>query len=96
MYTDPYSNVPPVPGGQNISLDARVSSVMKRVYLKMTLGLIVTALVSLWCASTPGVINFFATNSWAMWIVIIAEFALVFGISGGVNRLSASTATVVT
>lgn len=94
MYNDPYSNVPPVPGAQNISLDRRVSAVMKRVYLKMTLGLIVTALISLWCASTPGVINFFAANSWAMWIVIIAEFALVFGISGGLNRLSAPVATM--
>ena len=29
-----------------------------------------------------------------MWIFIIAEFALVFGISGGINRMKSSTATM--
>lgn len=76
------------------ALDLRVSQVMKRVYVKMFLGLLVTAFVSLWCVQTPAVINFFATHSWAMWVLIIAELGMVFGISGGINRLSSATATL--
>lgn len=75
------------------SLDTRVSQVMKRVYFKMFLGLLVTAFVALWCQTSPAVINFFLTNSWSMWLLIIAEFGLVIGITGAINRLSSAAAT---
>ena len=70
------------------ALDTRVSQVMKRVYVKMFLGLLVTAFVALWCQNSPSAINFFLTNRWSMWLLIIAEFGLVIGISGAINRLS--------
>lgn len=76
------------------ALDTRVSQVMKRVYVKMFLGLLVTAFVSLWCVQTPAVISFFATHSWSMWVLIAVELGMVFAISGGINRLSSSTATL--
>ena len=38
------------------------SSVMKRVYSKMTLGLLVTAFISLFCASSHGYMNFMPSN----------------------------------
>lgn len=75
------------------SLDTRVSQVMKRVYFKMFLGLLVTAFVALWCQTSPSVINFFITNSWSMWLLIIAELGLVIGITGAINRLSSAAAT---
>lgn len=75
------------------SLDTRVSQVMKRVYFKMFLGLLVTAFVALWCQTSPAVINFFITNSWSMWLLIIAELGLVIGITGAINRLSSTAAT---
>lgn len=75
------------------SLDSRVSQVMKRVYFKMFLGLLVTAFVALWCQTSPAVINFFITNSWSMWLLIIAELGLVIGITGAINRLSSAAAT---
>lgn len=75
------------------SLDTRVSQVMKRVYFKMFLGLLVTAFVALWCQTSPAVINFFITNSWSMWLLIIAELGLVIGITGAINRLSGAAAT---
>lgn len=91
-----YPNFPPIPGEseRNMSLDMRVSSVMKKVYVKMFLGLLVTAFTALFCTQSPGVINFFATNSWSMWVLIILEFGLVIGISSGINKLSSSTATL--
>lgn len=75
------------------SLDTRVSQVMKRVYFKMFLGLLVTAFVALWCQTSPAVINFFITNSWSMWLLIIAELGLVIGLTGAINRLSSPAAT---
>lgn len=75
------------------SLDTRVSQVMKRVYFKMFLGLLVTAFVALWCQTSPAVINFFITNSWSMWLLIIAELGLVIGITGAINRLNSTAAT---
>ena len=59
----------------------------------MTLGLIVTALVSLFCASSTGYLTFLFNNRWFMWALVIAEFALVFGISGAINRMSSAVAT---
>lgn len=75
------------------SLATRVSQVMKRVYIKMFLGLLVTAFVALWCQSSPDVIHFFISNRWSMWVLIAAELGLVFAISGAINRLSSASAT---
>ncbi len=76
------------------NLTTTVSKTMKRVYLKMTLALLVTAFTSLFAASSPGYMNFLVAHSWFMWVLIIAEFGLVFAISGAINRLSSSTATL--
>lgn len=79
---------------ENTALDARVTQVMKRVYLKMFLGLLVTAFVALWCRESESVLTFFGAHPGALWIPLIAEFVLVFAISGGINRMSSQTATL--
>lgn len=75
------------------SVTNTVSSTMKRVYLKMTLALIVTAFTALFCAGN-GFLYFMAANSWMMWLLIIAEFGLVIGISAGINKMSSTVATM--
>ena len=77
-------------GGQ--ALAAMTSSVMKRVYVKMTLGLLVTAFTAVYCASTS-FINFYITHSWLMWLLIIAEFGIVIGLSGAIRRMSSAAAS---
>lgn len=89
-----YSNIPPIPGYDSAAVDNKVSAVMKRVYVKMFLGLLVTAFVSLFCASSPGVISFFVSNSWTMWVLIAVELGLVFGISGAIRKLSSPVASL--
>ena len=79
-------------GGQ--SLSAHVSSVMKSVYVKMTLALVVTAFVSLFCAGSMSYLRFMASNSWFYWVLAIAEFGIVFGVSAGINKLSSATAAL--
>lgn len=75
-------------------LQAKVSAVMKQVYVRMFLGLLATAFTAYFCSSSLAVISFFAANSWAMWVLVIAELAIVFGVSGAINKLSSSTATL--
>ena len=75
------------------SLDVRVSQAMKLVYLKMTLGLLVTAFVAYFGAQSFSLISWFANNSWAMIMLFIVELGLVLGISGGINKLSSPVAT---
>lgn len=76
------------------SLDQHVSAVMKRVYIKMTLALIVTAFVSLFCAQSYGYLSFMATHSWAMWVLVLVEVGIVIGVSGAINRLSSPVASL--
>lgn len=73
-------------------LSAKLSMVMKRVYVRMFLGLLVTAFVAMLC-STLGR-SFFITNQWIMWVCLIGELGIVFGVSGAINRLSTSTAAL--
>ncbi len=69
-----------------------VAAAMKRVYLNMFLGLLVTAFVSMACANSIAYLEFILLNRWAMIGLIIAEFGLVIGISSGINRLSSTVA----
>ncbi len=76
------------------ALDSKVSQVMKRVYVKMFLALLVTAFVSLFCASSEAVQHIFFSSRAFMWGVLIVELVLVFAISGAINKLSSGTATL--
>ena len=76
------------------SMVSRIRQIMKRVYVNMTLALVVTALVSMFCANSYGYLSFFATHSWMMWVLIIAEFGIVIGVSSGINKLSTATASL--
>lgn len=93
MYTE--QTPPPYRGYTGAAqVVATTSSVMKRVYLKMTLGLLVTAFISMFCAGSHGYMSFMATNSWFYWALFIAELVLVFTISGGINKLSSGVASL--
>ena len=76
------------------ALDTRVSQVMKRVYVKMFLALLVTGAAAWICAGIPNLVYFLATNSWVYWGLLIVELLMVFGISGAVNKISSPVATL--
>lgn len=75
-------------------ISTRISSVMKRVYINMTLALVVTAFVSMFCAGSMSYLTFMARNSWMMWVLAIAEIGIVLGVGAGINRLSTATASL--
>ena len=70
-----------------------VSNAMKRVYFKMTLALIVTALTALWASTSYGYVSFLVTHTWLIWVLVAAELGLVIAISGAINRLSSAAAS---
>lgn len=67
---------------------------MRKVYTWMTLAMIITGITAFGVASTPAFIEAILTNRILFYGLIIAEFGLVFGISGMINRLSLATATL--
>ncbi len=75
---NPYQQ--PTYGYDSASLTTKVSSVMKRVYVKMTLGLIVSAFVALWASTSHLYWSILGNHSWAVWILLIAEIGLVIAI----------------
>lgn len=91
---------PPYRGGNDSSyssmsqLDSTTSSVMKRVYVKMTLGLLVTAFISMFCAGSASYMNFMVQNSWFYWGLFIAELIIVFTMSARLTKMSSTTATL--
>ncbi|MDE6126720.1 MAG: Bax inhibitor-1/YccA family protein [Muribaculaceae bacterium] len=78
------------------SLDAKVSAVMKSVYIKMFLALLVTAATA-WIAAAWGteanVAFFIATHSWVYWGLAIVELGLVIFITSRLNKLSPAMST---
>lgn len=69
-------------------------ALMRKVYLWMTLALVITGFTAFGIASNPGIAYAIVTNRLLFWGLVIAEFGLVIGISGAINRLSAVTATL--
>ncbi len=76
------------------ALDTRVSQVMKRVYVKMFLALLVTGGAAWICAGIPDLMYFLASHRWVYWGLLIVELLMVFGISGAINKISSPVATV--
>jgi hypothetical protein len=67
---------------------------MRKVYVWMTLALTITGFTAYGVATSPGLMQVIYTNQLLFWGLIIAEFALVFGVSAAINKLSLTTATL--
>lgn len=76
----------------NTSTQSMVVSAMKKVYVKMTLALLVTGFVSYFCGTSYDYLQFFMNNRWFMWVLIIAELGMAFGIGGAINKLPSASA----
>ena len=70
------------------------SALMRKVYTWMTLALVITGVTAYGVASSPTLLMTLMTSRGLLFGLIIAELALVFIITGALNRLSLSTATL--
>ena len=83
------NNVPPLYyGGGYVSVASQTNAVMKRVYLRMTIGLLVSAFVALGVASSPTLISILFGNPIVYWGMFIAMFIMAFTIPAAMNKLS--------
>lgn len=79
---------------RELSMSAAFPVLMRKVYVWMTLALVLTGATAYGVATSPGVITALYSNSILLWGLVIAEFAIVFGVSAAINRLSLTTATL--
>jgi len=79
---------------RELSMSQAFPVLMRKVYVWMTFALAITGICAYGVASSPGIINALYSNQAIMWGIVIAELALVFGISAAINRLSLTTATM--
>lgn len=79
---------------QELSMSAAFPILMRKVYVWMTLALVITGVTAYGVASSPGLMMAIATNKLLFWGLIIAEFGLVVAISAAINKLSLTTATL--
>lgn len=89
-----YNNYYNTPGEADYSVAGQMNAVMRSVYLKMTLGLVVSALVAFFASNSYAVLEFFAMSRFNFLILIGLELALVIGITSGINKLSSPMATM--
>jgi FtsH-binding integral membrane protein len=69
------------------------SAFMTRVYQWMCLGVLLTGIVASVIGTNDELVKTILMNKALFWVVIIAQFGLVMGISGLINRMSVLTAS---
>lgn len=79
---------------RELEMSAAFPVLMRKVYLWMSLALVITGFTAYYVATTPALIGAIITNQILFWGLVIGELALVFGLSAAINKLSLTTATL--
>ena len=88
-YNNPQQTPPPYYGQSAVK--TQTNAVMKRVYVRMTIGLLVSAFCALGVASSPAALNFVFGNAIMRWGILIAMFAMAFLIPVRMTKMSSGT-----
>ncbi|MCH5231614.1 MAG: Bax inhibitor-1/YccA family protein [Muribaculaceae bacterium] len=81
---------PPYYGGSN-AVTTQTNSVMKRVYVRMFVGMLISAFCALGIASSPAAMSFFFSNQIVFWGVFIGMLVMAFVIPARLTRMSTAT-----
>ena len=76
-----------------ITLKRYVAGVMRKVYGKMTLGLLVTAITSFLLLLTPAALSLLFSSTATIWILFAIELGVVIYLSARIDKLSTGMAT---
>lgn len=76
-----------------LAMSSYVARVMRGVFGKMFLGLLVTAITSYFMLSSESLMMALLSNSIIFWGLMIAELGVVLAISAAINKLSTPVAT---
>ncbi len=69
-----------------------IQLVFSQVYLLMTLGLVITAVVAAWIAGSPSFLEVFSNNPLLFIGVIVVQLVVVIALSAAITRIPASVA----
>lgn len=76
-----------------LTLQRYVAGVMRKVYGKMALGLLATAVTSYLVFSSEALMSLLFSSSATIWLLFAAELGLVLYLSARIDKLSSGTAT---
>ena len=79
---------------RELLLSRAFPALMRKVYVWMTLALIITGITAYGVATSPGLLMAIMTNKMLLLGIIVAEFALVIGLSAAIHKMSLATATL--
>lgn len=79
---------------RELALSNAFPVLMRKVFVWMTLALVITGITAYGVATSPSLLSAILANRLVFFGIIIAEFALVIGLSAAINRLSLTTATL--
>lgn len=80
--------------GRQMAASEAFPTLMRKVYVWMTMALVISGVAAYGVATTPGLLQTFYQTPALLWGCIIGELALVFALSAAINRLSLTTATL--
>ena len=79
---------------RELEASAALPVLMRKVYVWMTLALVITGFTAYAVAATPNLQQLVFANTWVLWGLIIAEVGLVIAINAAINKLSLAMATL--
>ena len=79
---------------QQLGMSQAFPVLMRKVYVWMALALAITGMTAYYVATSPTILGTILSNNILFYGLIIAELALVIGLSAAINRLSLFTATL--
>jgi len=91
-YNQQPSTPPPFFGGRTVA--QQTNAIMKRVYVRMFVGMLISAFCALGVAVTPSLLNFFFGNPWMYWILFGAMIIMSITMSSRIEKMSPGSALV--
>ena len=76
----------------SLASDERVGAFLTKVYAWMFIGLLVTAVTAFVVASSPALVALVFANRLVFWMIVIAQFGMVFYLSARVDKVQPVTA----
>lgn len=72
--------------------EGEIQLVFSQVYLLMTLGLVITAVVAAWVSVSPAAIRLIYSNWWVPLVLFVLQIVLVIALTAAITRLSTGVA----